>query len=216
MTPLVLIGGGGHAKVVLAALLGSGDFHVTGYVNAGAEEPPLLGVPRLGGEEALQRFAGQHPGALAAIGVGMVGSTAARRRIERQVATLGLGLPVVRAATAVVNPDTRIGAGAFLADRVVVNPSAQLGRCTILNTGCIVEHDVTVGDHAHISPGAVVCGGATIGADCWIGAGAVIVQGINVAPGCIVGAGAVVTGDLAEPGTYVGVPARRCSPGCNS
>lgn len=209
MTPVVLIGGGGHAKVVLAALLSSGNFQVKGYVDAGEQGPPLLGIPRLGGAGALERFAGEHAGAAAAIGVGMTGSTATRRRLETRAEALGLSLPVVRAPSAVINADVRLGAGSFLADRVVVNPSAQVGRCTILNTGCIVEHDVTVGDHAHISPGAVVCGGARIGPDCWIGAGAVINQGVNVAPGCIVGAGAVVTGDLTDPGTYVGVPARR-------
>lgn len=209
MTPLVLIGGGGHAKVMLAALLGSGRYHVKGYVDAGERGPALLGVPRLGGEDALARFAGEHPGAAAAIGVGMTGSTATRRRLENQAEALGLSLPVVQATSAVVNAECRLGAGSFLADRVVVNPCAQVGRCVILNTGCIVEHDVTVGDHAHISPGAVVCGDARVGSDCWIGAGAVIVQGVNVAAGCIVGAGAVVTGDLNDPGTYLGVPARR-------
>lgn len=211
MTPLVLIGGGGHAKVVLAALLGSGSYQVAGYTDAEHQGPPLLGVPRLGGAGALETFAGTHPGAAAAIGVGMTGSTAVRRRIESQAAALGLDLPVVQAPSAIVNLDVTLGPGAFLADGVLVNPSARIGRCAILNTGCIVEHDVTVGDHAHLSPGAVVCGGARIGADSWIGAGAVVNQGLRVAPGCIVGAGAVVTDHLDEPGTYVGVPARRRS-----
>lgn len=209
MMPLVLIGGGGHAKVMLAALLGSGDFQVQGYVDADQQGPPLLGVPRLGDDRALEQFARRHPGSAAAIGVGMTGSTATRRRLESQAEALGLHLPVVHAASALVHADCRIGAGSFLADRVVVNPSARIGQCVILNTGCIVEHDVTIGDHAHVSPGAVVCGGARIGPDCWIGAGAVIVQEISVAAGCIVGAGAVVTRDLDGPGTYLGVPARR-------
>jgi sugar O-acyltransferase (sialic acid O-acetyltransferase NeuD family) len=209
MMAVVVVGGGGHAKVVLSALLGAGTYHVVGYTDAADAGEPLFGVPRLGDDTALERFAAGHPGAAAAIGAGMVGSTTIRRRIEAHAESLGLTLVVVRAATAVINPDVVLGPGTFVADGVVVNPCARIGRCAILNTGCIVEHDVVVGDHAHVSPGAIVCGNAWIGENAWIGAGAVVTQGVRVPPGSIVGAGAVVIGDLPEPGTYVGIPARR-------
>ena len=34
---------------------------------------------------------------------------------------------------------------------------------------------------------------------------------INITNSCMIGSGAVVVGDIKEPGTYVGVPARRLS-----
>lgn len=209
MTDIVVVGGGGHAKVVIAALLQTADLRVVGYTDAAAAGAAILGVSRLGGDDALKGFVTDHPGASAAIGVGMVGDAATRREIEALVGRLGLGLPVVRARTSVVLEEVEIARGAFLAEGVVVNPSARIGRCVILNTSCTVEHDAVVGDHTHVAPGAIVCGGTSIGEDCWIGAGAVVAQSIRIAPGCIVGAGSVVVTDLESPGTYVGIPARR-------
>ena len=168
-----------------------------------------MAIPRLGSDDALENFARKHPGAAVAIGVGMIGRTAVRRGIETFVAQLGLAIPVIRARSAVIAPDTALAGGTFVGDGVVVNPSVRVGRCVILNTSCVVEHDASIGDHTHISPGAVVCGGAVVGDDCWIGAGAVITQSLRVAHGCIVGAGAVVLANLESAGTYVGVPARR-------
>jgi UDP-perosamine 4-acetyltransferase len=208
MTDILVVGGGGHAKVVIAALLGAGAYNVAGYTAANSDGP-ILGVPRLGDDDIITGFARARPQAAAAIGVGMVGATTVRRRIETALQAAGLALPVVRALSARVFYDVEVAAGSFIGDGVVVNPSAKIGRCAILNTRCVVEHDVVIGDHVHLSPASVVCGGASVGSDCWIGAAAVIVHSVRIAPHCIVGAGAVVTHDLSSSGTYVGAPARR-------
>ena len=158
MTDIVLVGGGGHGKVVLAALLRSPDFRVVGYTDPTDHGSPLLGVARLGHDDVLPAVAAEFPGAGAAIGVGMLGSTTVRRRLEAMLDRLGLSLPVIRASSAIVHADVAIGDGTFVGDGVVVNPSARIGRCAILNTRCVVEHDVVVGAHAHIAPGATRCG----------------------------------------------------------
>jgi UDP-perosamine 4-acetyltransferase len=210
MIDIVVVGGGGHAKVVIAVLLESAGFRVAGYTDPADGNGPILGVERLGRDDALGRFARDHPGGAAAIGIGMVGSTAVRRRLEAMLAgQLALALPVIRGRSAQVHASVYVGYGTFIAEGVVVNPSVRIGRCVILNTGAIVEHDVVIGDHSHVAPGAILCGGATIGEDCWIGAGAVIAQMVSVPSGCVVGAGAVVPSDLPASGTYVGVPAKK-------
>jgi acetyltransferase-like isoleucine patch superfamily enzyme len=72
-----------------------------------------------------------------------------------------------------------------------------------------VEHDNLIGDFAHISVGAKLAGTVTIGPESWIGIGAVVSNNLSICGGCMVGAGAVVVKNITEPGTYVGVPARR-------
>ena len=78
-----------------------------------------------------------------------------------------------------------------------------------MNTNSIIEHDVVLEDWVHVAPGATISGGVTIGRFSMIGAGATVIEGIKIAAGCIIGAGATVVRDLAEPGVYVGGPARR-------
>lgn len=42
-----------------------------------------------------------------------------------------------------------------------------------------------------------------------IGAGAVVLPGVTIADDVTIGAGSVVPDNIVEPGTYVGMPARR-------
>jgi len=49
----------------------------------------------------------------------------------------------------------------------------------------------------------------SVGKSSWLGIGSVVSNNVNICSGCNVGAGAVVVKDITEPGTYVGVPARR-------
>lgn len=46
-----------------------------------------------------------------------------------------------------------------------------------------------------------------IGVSTWVGIGASVSNSLSVCSDCMVGAGAVVVKDIAELGTYVGVPA---------
>jgi len=64
-------------------------------------------------------------------------------------------------------------------------------------------------DFVHVSPGSHLAGKVSVGKSSWLGIGSVVSNNVNICSGCNVGAGAVVVKDITEPGTYVGVPARR-------
>ncbi len=90
-----------------------------------------------------------------------------------------------------------------------INSGCHIGDNNIINSGAIVEHETTIGNHNHISVGAKLCGRVTVGNNCFIGAGAVIKDRMKIANHVVVGAGAVIVADIVEPGTYVGMPARK-------
>jgi sugar O-acyltransferase (sialic acid O-acetyltransferase NeuD family) len=209
MTPLVLVGGGGHAKVVASVLARQRDrFTPIGYTDT-ANHGPLLTLRHLGTDEALPELARCHPGLCAAITVGFVRHPSPRRGIAERLREVGIAMPAIVSPEALVDAGVPLGAGAQVLDRVIVNPGASIGAGAILNTACLIEHDVQVGDYTHVAPGAVVSGGAVIGSDVLVGANATVLQGVSICDGCIIGAGAVVTRRLEQPGTYVGAPARR-------
>jgi sugar O-acyltransferase (sialic acid O-acetyltransferase NeuD family) len=202
-----VIGGGGHAKVLISVLRKLGwDF--LGYTDE-RDRGTILGSAWLGGDERLATLVADHPGCAALIGVGKV--DAGRRRLELQhaAAALGYALPVVVSPAAIVNEGVLLGAGSMVFDGAVVNGDAAIGEGCILNTGSIVEHDCVVGVDVHVAPGATVCGGSRVGDHCMLGAGATVVHAVSVCAKCVIGAGAAVVGDITEPGVYVGVPARR-------
>lgn len=205
---IVLVGAGGHARVVAEIIQRVGRFCIAGYT-APAPQAPDSGwdFPFLGNDEVLPRL--REMGiSLAALGVGGTGDNRPRRELFTQIAALGFSFPPLIHPTAVVASGASLSEGLVVAPAAVVNPGSVVGRNVIINTGAVVEHDTWIGDHVHIAPRAVLCGGVRVGCLAHVGAGAVLIQGVAVGEGAVVGAGAVVIRDV-EPWTVaVGNPAR--------
>lgn len=205
--PLVVVGGGGHARVLIDALL------LGGHTLIGLTDPDpalqgkdVLGVPVLGDDAHILKFAPDEIRLVNALG--STGSTAARRAVFERWGGRGYTFARVTHPSAVVAASAQPGAGVQLLARSVVGPGALLGPNSLVNTGAIVEHDCRVGAHVHLAPGVTISGGVTVGDGCHLGTGCVVIQNVTVGAGCVVGAGAVVTRDVAPHTLAVGVPAR--------
>jgi sugar O-acyltransferase (sialic acid O-acetyltransferase NeuD family) len=201
VSTLLILGAGGHGRVVADAALGSGNWM---RVIASDRDPArcrgelIAGVSALPLEQAL---------ALAEFIHVAIGSGESR---EREAAAMaGIALVSVTHPKASVSPDAVVGEGCFIAAQAVAAPGARLGRCVIVNHGAVIDHDVSVGDFSHIAPLVALGGGARIGSRVLIGSGASVLPGLRVGDDIVVGAGALVCRDLSEPGVYAGVPARR-------
>ncbi|MEM7754397.1 MAG: acetyltransferase [Planctomycetota bacterium] len=207
---VLLIGAGGHARVVIdafgaAAGAGRSQDTVVACVDDDAAKhgTDVMGVPVVGtvGSEV-----GDPSSVLVA--VGSAGDARHRARLFDTAVATGLELASVVHPMATVSVECRVGAGSTILAGAVVQVGARIGKNVIVNTGAVVEHDAAIGAHSHVSPRAVVLGNARVGESCHVGAGAVVLQGVDVGDGAVIGAGAVVTRDV-EPGVLVvGVPAR--------
>lgn len=208
MEEIVVIGGGGHAKVVLSILRKLKKYHIVGYTDL-RDNGPLLGAPYLGLDQKLASIATEQRGLHGFLAVGQVGLGNARQKIQSQLRSVLFSFPAIVSPDAVVNEEVTIGEGVAVMDGVVINCGAVIGQGAIVNTNSTVEHDVRIDDWVHIAPGVTISGGVTIGRFSMIGAGATVIEGRQITSECIVGAGSTVVYDLTEPGVYVGSPARR-------
>lgn len=203
MKRLVIVGTGGHARVVADAARLSGHWGEIAFVDdrqieAGAN----WASPRLG------RISDLAEGAVSCDAVVVaIGANGARARIGALLEPLGLATIVHPAA--VVADSARIGPGSMVLAGAIVAPGAELGPHAIVNHGACVDHDVRAGEALHVSPRAALAGHVRLGARCWIGIGAVVINGITLGDDVTVGAGAAVVRDVAAGCTVVGVPARR-------
>jgi len=198
-----IIGAGGHAKVVVDALLTSGD-EVLGLYD---DNPALLGVEPIPGVKVLGDTK-DLPGRME-MWKGMVilavGENRMRFRLSQQFSvTYG----VACAPSAVLGRGVRIGKGSMILPSATVNIDTAIGEHVILNTSCSVDHDCVIGDFVHIGPGAHLGGGVVIGEGTFLGIGSSVIPGIRIGRWSVIGAGAVVTKDLPDNCTAVGVPAK--------
>jgi UDP-perosamine 4-acetyltransferase len=202
--PLVLVGAGGHAKVVIEVARAAGRFDVVGLIDPRPSAPSVLGVPVLGGDEALPR--------LRAEGIAWafvaLGGNAARERMGGELRAAGFRLATLTHPSAEVMPSARVGEGVVVMARVVVSAEARVDDLAILNTGAVVEHDNRIGAAAHVAPLAALAGNVRVGARALIGVGAAVRPGISVGEDAVVGAGSAVVADVPAGATVGGVPAR--------
>ncbi len=203
---VLIIGAGGHGRVVLEALRSRKI--APGFLDAdGALHGRVIdGAKVEGGEERLNALTPKR--AALANGVGAVADVSRRRDVYEAASAKSFRFPPVIAASASVSKLARLEDGAQALTRAVVHPGAVIGRNAVVNTGAIVEHDAVVEAHAFIAPGAVLLGACRIGASAFIGAGAVVLPGVSVGARAVVGAGAVVTADVPAGARVAGVPAR--------
>ena len=201
MSTLVILGAGGHGRVVADAALAQGAARTlvaTDRNPARCAGQLLPGVPLQPLEAALSD---------AGVRVHVaIGDNTAR---QRESQALGDRLATVIHPQASVSPHAEAGAGCFIAAQAVVAPGARLGQGVIVNHGAVIDHDCQIGDYCHIAPGVTLGGGVSLGAGVLAGSGARILPGLSVCDGAVIGAGAVVHQSLTEPGVYAGVPARR-------
>lgn len=211
----LILGGGGHAKVLIDAIQSCADILIIGVLD---RDPKLkgtkiFGVPVRGSDELIAELKGDADSFL--VGIGSVGDPSTRMKLFQMGLDAGLEPLTIIHPRAIVSRYAEIGEGSMLYAGSIINPAAEVGRNVIINTGAIVEHDCKIGDHAHIATGARMGGTVTIGMGAHIGAGAVIRQNGVVGEFAVVGAGAVVTKPVPDGITVVGNPARPLQKGDN-
>lgn len=205
--PVLVIGAGGHAKVLVEALLAEGAL-MAGVVDADATllGHSVLGVPVIGDDRVIEDF--PCDAVRLVNGIGSIGVPVLRRTIFERFSGRGYRFAVVVHPSAVIASDVELPDGVQVMAGAVLQPGCRIGSNVIINTRASVDHDCTVGDHTHIAPGVTLSGGVTIGAGCHVGTGATVIQGVRIGDGSVIGAGAVVTKDVAAGMTVVGVPAK--------
>lgn len=203
--PIVILGAGGHGKVVAATLLAAG-FTIRGFIdkNLGATAP--FGLPLLGDDAALARL---DPRAVQlANGIGSIGAITVRQRVFEAAKKLDFEFVTLSHPAAHVAPSARLGEGAQIMAGAIVQADSVIGADVIVNTGALIDHDCSIGAHTHVAPGATISGSVVLGEGCHVGTGACLIQGVELGAGCIVGAGAVVVRSFGAGSKLLGVPAK--------
>ena len=199
---LVIIGAGGHGRVVADIALKSEKYKNIYFLDD-AVTSDQLGLPVLGTVSEVNNFCATADFFVA------VGNSDARKRITEIIKSEGCSIATLVHPAAVIGKDVSIDEGSVIMAGVVINPCVKIGRGVIVNTSSSIDHDCRICDYSHISVGAHIAGMTTIGRGTWVGAGSTVIESLSVCDDCFIGAGSVVVKSIAESGKYFGVPARK-------
>lgn len=199
---VIIIGAGGHAKVIADIIYKSGD-NLIGFLDdnlANKGKEIYLGKKVLGTTKDIENYNKNY----FVIGIG---NNSIRKKINNEN---NLKLYTAIHPSAIIAQDVKIGIGSVIMAGVVINPGTVIGKNCIINTCSSLDHDNLLEDYVHISPGAHLAGTVSVKEGTWICTGAIVKNNITIGKNNIIGAGGVVIKDIIEENTtYVGVPAKR-------
>lgn len=204
MEEILIVGAGGHSKVIVDILQQNMEYEIAGLIDMPGTSG-FWGIPVIGRDEDLVRLRNEmHVNhAFVALGNGRL-----REKVTQKAIAAGFALVSIISRDAVVSRHARIGNGTVIMPGAVINADAVIGDGCIVNTNASVDHECQIGDYTHIAPGCALSGKTVIGRQCMLGTGCRVIDGINIGDDTIIGAGTVVIDSIAGNCTVVGVPGK--------
>jgi sugar O-acyltransferase (sialic acid O-acetyltransferase NeuD family) len=112
--------------------------------------------------------------------------------------------------TALIMSDAiMIGQGTFIGANSILTTNIKIGDHCILNRGNHIGHDTVIGDYFSAMPGAIISGNVIVYSMVYMGTNSSIKEKLSIHSLSTIGSNAAVVKNIEEPGTYVGVPAKK-------
>ena len=187
---VVILGGGGHARVLISELLLL-DRKVVGVLDPNLDvDQTISGVKVVGGDDKLSLY---NPSEVQVVnGIGRLPKDCGRSRLLKKGVGASFDYAKVLSRNAIIHEAVEIGEGVQVLSGAVVQTGVTLGPHAVINTNSSVDHDCRVGPNVWISPGVTICGDVRIGENSYISAGVTILQGVSLKPQTVIPAGSVV------------------------
>lgn len=218
MKKVVILGCGGHCRVLLDSIRRMGDenLKIECFLDANKDiwGEKVEDAEVKGGDELLPEIKKSGIDYFI-VGLGGIGNCYPRANLFNIGLSFGLKPLTIVDPTAIISKNVQICQGAQILAGAIVNTGAIIGENSIVNSGAIVEHDCKVGNNVHIAPGVSLSGNVEIGDLSHIGTGATIIQGIKIGKNSIVGAGSTVIKNVLDNTIVAGVPAKVIKRGKN-
>lgn len=200
MKEIIIIGSGGHAKVIID-ILEKSNKKIYGILDddLNKKELKVLGYSILGTTKDIEKYKQDYSFIIG------IGNNAIRKKIA--IENKGLNYEQAIDPSAIISKNIKIGIGTVIMPGVIINIDSKIGNHCIINTGAIIEHDNIIEDYVHISPGVSLGGTVKIGETTHVGIGSKVINNIEIKGNVKVGAGAVVINNIQENVLVIGVPA---------
>lgn len=203
MSKLLILGAGGHGKVVADTAVASGKWSDIAFLDNNSTLHEVLGFPVIGSFESYQYHLHENWAVFVAIGNNLV-----RMNWLKKLEMEGYNIATVIHPSSVISGHSTVDKGSVAMARVVINANSTIGKGCIINTSSTIDHDCVIGEGVHISPGANISGTVTVKDNSWLGVGAKVINNIQIGENVVVAAGAVIIKDVPDNVMVAGIPSK--------
>lgn len=212
MKKVIIIGSGGHAKVVIDIIneinKKNKDIDIIGITSKSLSVGELFfGLPVLGNDDIIEGYRGKENYFLA-MGLGGFKDNFLREKVFNAMVGLGMRFLNVIHPSAVISETVVFGQGVTIFPGVILNTEVEIGDNTIIATGSSIDHETIIEENVLVSAGVTVGAYAIIGKRSLIALGANVVSGVKIGVDVLVAAGAVVVNDISDNKKVFGIPAK--------
>tara|TARA_B110000495_G_C22986362_1_gene580352 strand:- start:920 stop:1558 length:639 start_codon:yes stop_codon:yes gene_type:complete len=204
---VIIIGSGGHAKIILDIIELENKYEIFGVVTNDKIEN-FYGYKVLGNDQILHEV--KESGIWnVAIGIGGFTDNLLRERIFNKMIYLGFNVVNAIHPSAIISKTAELGKGVVLFAGVIINSEVKIFDNCIVATGSSIDHETTIENHCLISAGVTIGANVLIRKNVLCALGVKVISQIEIGEEILIGAGAVVVKSIYEKGCYLGVPARK-------
>jgi UDP-perosamine 4-acetyltransferase len=207
MKKVIVVGSGGHAKVVIDILQEMKDFEIIGVTSNSLDINSRFGEYAVLGEDAVIKDFAIEGIYYAVMGLGGYRDNILRKTVFDLVKGMGMSFINAIHPSAIISKTAKLGEGVVIFPGVIINTDVQIGNNTIIATGSTIDHETIIGDHVLVSAGVTIGAYSKINDNAVIALGAKAVSGIIIGDNALVAAGAVVIKDVLPNETVYGIPA---------
>lgn len=202
MKELIILGAGGHGRVVADVALADCSYQNISFLDDHPEKSKLSKLV-IGKLMDYKKWIDTADFFVA------LGNSKLRQQFMEMLKKDHANIATLFHPSVIIGSGVELGEGTVIMPGAIINSGSVIGDGVIINTASSVDHDCVIGDYSHVAVGAHLAGTVEVGKHTWIGAGATVSNDVKITDGCMIGAGAVVVKNIMEAGTYVGVPARK-------
>lgn len=196
--PLIILGAGGHASVLMDMLLEQRR-EIIGVVCPSIPTNNIFkNVPHLEKDDDVLEY-GRNDIKLVN-GIGSLPGYNLRSSIFNYFVAHGFEFETVVSQKAIVSTRVVLAQGVQIMSGAVVQAGVVIGSNSIVNTGAIIDHDCNLGCDNHVAPGVTLSGGVVSKENVHFGTGSSVIQQVQIGGNAVVGAGAVLTKNLLSHG----------------
>lgn len=187
MEGLLIIGAGGHGKVVAEAAELENKYNEIAFLDDNDKVDKIYDFQVIGKINDYKNLKNKYKYAFVAIGNNKV-----RLNLIDELLKEGFIVPSIVHPRATVSKYSKLGFGTIVLSGSIVNVNCSIGKGCILNINSTLDHDSILEDGVHVSSGAVIRSMVKIGKISTIRAGACITQGNTIEENIVINPGTVI------------------------